>query len=265
MRHVTGPPAPPTPMAGLRLVFLPVFAALTVCGCAPQLVEAPPTPSAAVQVIPKDGAFAGARGRAQAVWVGNRILTAAHVLVPDFENPVLPSEVLLHGERVRILAAQSGDLRALARAYSQASSDPSEWIEDWVVAEVSRSAPTSIPLRICDRPLRPGDRLYAVGVPPAQRTSDLQVLPLTVVEFHVEEDWDHAAMAALERLVAVRTRMRHDLRGWSGSFVGRYDAGAEHWYYVGLLIFGVDDGDGEGGHVVLRPPPEALRPLMEGD
>lgn len=252
--------------AALAALLASVLCALACYGCAPRITEAPPTPSAGLMVQTDSGS----RGRAQAVWIGNRILTAAHVLIPDFDNPVLRTEFWLNGEMVRVLHAESGDPHALARGYSQqyalgTTPDPSDWIEDWVVAEVSKSAPAPAALRLCDRPIRSGDRLYAVGFPPHQDRPHLQALPLTAIDFNMEEQWkqNEATIEALKRLVAVQTPIHPDLSGWSGSFVGRYHRGK--WCYVGLLISGVDPKDGKSAGIVLRPPPQAIRMLLGQD
>lgn len=246
-----------------RITILFALASLVVSGCAPRLSS--DLPSAGL-VVETDS---GRRGRAQAVWIGNRMLTAAHVLVPDFDDPALRTEFWLNGERVRILRAKSGDLNTLAR-YSHydpqgAPPNPSDWIEDWVVAEVSKSGPSPAELCVCDHPIRFGDRLYIVGFPPSEDAPSLQAIPLTALEFYMEKEWeeDEAAKAALKRVVAVRISTGDDLKGWSGSFVGRYRRGK--WCYVGLLIAGVDYEDGRHTCVVLRPPPEALRMLMGQD
>lgn len=235
-------------MPAARLVIGVAATILAPFGCAPRVAEISPTPSATLQ--------AGASGlsRAQAVWVGDWILTAAHVLVGDHENPTLLPEGLLDGEPVQIVDAVSGDLQALAQ------SGPAKWTEDWVVAQVSNSAPSPIPLRLCHRPVKPGVRLFAAGFPPDETRPRLETFPLVVLDWDNETDDDEMG-AALQRIILV-SGPQEALYGWSGAFVGRYDARSRDLRFVGLLIGGVEDEDGEMIHIVVRPPLEALKKVI---
>ncbi len=248
-------------MPSVLLAILAAASALGACGCAPQIRKAPPC--AAIEFVSAQGEVT----RAQGVWIGPLVLTAAHVLIADDEEPVLVSDFLLNGEPVRILRAESGDLPTVARMYSRpAPRDPSEWLEDWAVVEVSSSAPAPGALRVFDGPVRPGDKLFAVGFPPAEESPRLWAVPLTAVRLIAGGDArksEGGPRAALERLIAARAATRIDLRGWSGAFVGRYDAGSGDWQYVGNLIGGAEGEEGERGLLILRPPPEALQWLME--
>jgi hypothetical protein len=109
-------------------------------------------------------------------------------------------------------------------------------------------------------PIEAGDTLYAVGFPPNVEAPEMQTIALRVADV----TWTDGH-AIHPRLIGVRAGARggDDLRGWSGAFVGRYDATRDQWRYVGLLMGLVPDAQGTTAAFVLRPPAGAWDSLTQ--
>jgi len=228
-------------------------------GCAPGLtVES--LPPCAILVVEAAG-DSGFEGRGQGLWIGNRVLTMAHLFTVKDAFP--PTAIYLNGDYTPVVAWRSGDPVMVKRLYSREDTmDAAAWVHDWCGLEVLRAAPTlARGMRLSAAAPRPGERLYAVGYDPSRDGGPPRCVPLVV-----QRGARHAGTGerAPDDIVTVKGPPSLP-RGWSGAFVGRYDAEAREWEYVGQLVAGWIGETGEVvGLAVLRPPPEALEWLMEG-
>jgi hypothetical protein len=245
----------PHPLIPALLLALAALAAI-LCGCAdqaPHFATLPPCATIQRETGSHPHAFRG-----QGLWIGNRILTAAHVLMPGRTSgdPTLTRSVYLNGEATQVLAARTGDLATAARLYSSSAlPTPSDWLEDWAVAEVSRTSSHPSELRVARLPIPEGQTMYIVGFDPASDPPQLRAIPMRVLRASID-----GRGPLPERLIAARAPSRQDLRGWSGAFVGRYDSATGKWEYVGMLVMTLDTDPPT--HLVLRPPPEGIEHLL---
>lgn len=230
-------------------------------GCTHRVLEFQnPPPCAAIQRIDRvDSQMRSQTGaRGQGLWVGDHVLTAAHVLVPLPRKPELIGEFLLNGAPAQILDSQSGDLKTVATISADLSfTDPDQLLEDWVIVRVSRRARVQAAIVPWLGPINAGDTLYAAGFSPKEAAPELRVIPLQVAEVATSN-----GRSIDPRLICVRAENGEDLRGWSGAFVGQYDAPADQWRYVGLLMGIVPDAESSTTAFVLRPPAAALDAMM---
>jgi hypothetical protein len=237
-----------------RLCRVAFVALMCAVGCGHRVLEtreAPPCVLIERIDLSDGGTVAGGRG--QGVWIGDRVLTAAHVLMPVPRRPELVGEVLLNGAPTRILEALSGDLGTVAAISADRSfTHPDQVLEDWAVVRVSATSPRRTVIVPWEGPIKPGDTLYAIGFAPQDAATELRVIGFRVVELV-----SPGGRAADPRLVCIRAE--EDLRGWSGAFVGRYDTTEDTWRFVGLLVGMVPGDHGSMGAFVVRPPAAAWR------
>lgn len=240
-----------------------LLAALACRGCMSRPCEhraGTPPPCTTLQLDAAGGDRSVIRG--QGVRVGNRVLTAAHVLLREGPGggAALADAFLLEGEPARVVSARSGDLTTVAHLYAVAAPPrPADWLEDWAALEVSCAMPPVGRMRIGDGRVRVGERLYVVGVDPRDDEGRVRAVPITVVEAVLRGADDETLP---DRLIPVSSPAREDWRGWSGAFVGRYDAERGEWEYVGQFVMSVENSSGRRVHLVLRPPPDVLAWLM---
>ncbi|TVS09301.1 MAG: hypothetical protein EA423_00270, partial [Phycisphaerales bacterium] len=153
----------PVPWKFASLIQIIVLA-LALGGCQRKLVFESFPPVAVLTPMERTGT-GGARttGLGQGVWVGNRVLTAAHNIWRSEGGWI--SELMMHGgasggsERLRIRSLRTGapDL------------DPDRLVElqgvehDWAAFEVDAKGPRGTRMLVADAIVRPGDELIVAG------------------------------------------------------------------------------------------------------
>mgnify|MGYP001168302667 CR=1 FL=1 len=252
-------PSRPTHLA---LIPITVVLATAVCACAsrhtptsaftPGLTLVPtfsPTPSAALYIAHDDGISSG-----NGVWIGDRVLTARHVLASG--DGALPERVQIDDQLAAIDVVGSGDVEA--RRNPREESVFLKRQEDWIIASVGgRAARETARVLPGDGSVRPGDRLYMVGYD-VRGDRQVHTVPLSVPQ-RVELD-----VPVPERVKLAMLPRVDDWRGWSGSFVGRYLEASDQWEFVGIASSVlIDDEERMQVVAIVRPPEEVVRAFFD--
>lgn len=242
-----------------------VLLASLLAGCAVPPFDSPPAPVHiyAMPVVHGEGDEETVLwSRAQAIVHGRRAITVAH----GFQGSawgMRPPMIVRPGGRRSISVAGVGAYPHTRPPgggidISQRVLDSS--MEDWVAfeAEGPLGDQAAATWRVSATEPAFGELLYAVRETGAGR---FQRVPLR------REPATFGGLDIPDRLYLARGRGTLDMRGWSGSFVGRRDG--DGWELVGMLVGGFDaDGNEQNGREILfiiRPPDAVLRWLLGED
>jgi hypothetical protein len=139
---------------------------------------------------------------------------------------------------------------------------------DWLATGFATAVVADRPLnwRPGEPKIRHGERLFAfcrvdLAASRAGRPPETKVLPLEVVDLSEHMRIDPS------RAFIVQAPLFQDRfsPGWSGSFVGRYDAEADEWEFLGFLaMVTVPDPFKRRLLYVVRPPDDVLDWLLHG-
>ncbi|MBX3315519.1 MAG: hypothetical protein KF902_01500 [Phycisphaeraceae bacterium] len=233
-----------------------VAAAAALSGCASHRALTPtstPTPSVALYIQSEYSATGG-----NGLWIGDRVLTAHHVLASD--DGALPDRVQIDDQLAHVQVVTSGDAGVLRDRHAENIFARRQ--EDWIVASVGGRAPRETPEVLPgDGSVRPGERLYMVGYDIQSGEGGVRT-----VELRAPRELDSDVAVPRGVTIAMLPRV-DDWRGWSGSFVGRYiekgDGG--QWEFVGVASSGMMDAKGRTQVLtIVRPPEDVVRAFFAG-
>ncbi|MFI4915224.1 MAG: hypothetical protein ACIAS6_01805 [Phycisphaerales bacterium JB060] len=243
-----------------------VLLVLTVGGCASPPFAALPAPVRlyAMPVGPDerdDDRFITAH--AQAVVHGRRALTVAHAFQGTLYGPRATSITLPEGPMPVVVAGMGAhpDVQQPEDGIEVTQQELNNSVQDWLAFEAERPLdhPTGVRWRISANEPAFGELLHAVRY--KGRGRGFQRVPFR------RENAGFRGMDTPEGLYFARRTGAIDMRGWSGSFVGRRVGDA--WELVGILVGSFDvDGDERNGRevaIIIRPPEAALRWLLGED
>lgn len=234
-----------------RLLVIATLPLLAACAAPP----APPaTPPPVVSVIAHSTFDPRQWLRGQGIAVGDRVITAAHVITRSSADRV-PRSLRVNGVDVGIRSPMHGDLRAVDALYKSGTmSSPEALAEDWFCFEVAiPHALTDLGLWFDGPAPTPGESLFAVRLDAEHDADAYSFRELKVAEHDPERT------PLPERLLLVRSPGNEELPGWSGCFVGRYvPSRTPAWEFVGILVGEVELPGGDARIVVVRPPGEAV-------
>ncbi len=89
-----------------------------------------------------------------------------------------------------------------------------------------------------------------------------------MIAFELLDEDDRSLPDDIFGIVIPKRYAKHDDKqpgGSSGSFVGRYRAEEGVWELVGMLIGSFRVPDGRLARVIIRPPEDVIRWLLEGE
>ena len=241
---------------------------LAMCGCQRPLVFESLPPVAMLSPMEGSGS-GGARttGLGQGVWVGDRVLTAAHNIWSSEGGWI--SEVMMHGgasggsERLRIRSLRTGapDLDAERLVELKGVQ------HDWAAFEVDAKGPRGTRMLVADPIVRPGDELIVAGweleeAGRTESTATLRMWRATAVRVVRERN---VPFELPEGVFAISIRVEGEIgprEGWSGAMVGRFDREEGLLSYIGQFV-AMDTPEGRRILWCVRPPDDVIEWLME--
>ncbi|TVQ63139.1 MAG: hypothetical protein EA378_02275 [Phycisphaerales bacterium] len=234
------------------------WCALLGAGCASRVPMPESVPVVVSVLIPDPGTDDASR-RVSGTVVGRRVLTAAHVLVIDADGAVDMDWLEVRRAQTQVRSVHHGDLASVATM-----EDPGEplgnFLHDWLAFEAHWRVDNTPPVwEMGDGHVVNGETLYAIRAR-GHWAGEHEVIRLRA---RVAESVNDEPMPV--GMLFVSPRGRNPGRGWSGSFVGRYDAEADRWVFVGMLVGRTRQTNGRKLFIVIRPPEEVIRWLLEGD
>jgi hypothetical protein len=243
-----------------------VLVALILAGCGSPPYAALPAP-VRLYAMPVVRGEAGeetfSTARLQAVVHGRRALTVAHGFQGTLYGP-RASFVMLPGGWMPVAVAGMGahpDVEQPEGGSKITQQELNNSVQDWLAFEAERPLDHEAGVRWRVSPTEPafGELLHVVRHTGGER--GFQRVPFRRENGRFGDD------DTPEGLYFARRAGNIDMRGWSGSFVGRRVD--DHWELVGILVGSFDaDGDERNGREVafiIRPPEAALRWLLGED
>ncbi len=239
---------------------LPCLAFLAGCQSVPPLIS--PPPCATLSVDSPCG-----RVRGQCLVIEDRILTVAHLFARCGEVAT-PRELTVDGLGNAVAEFRAGQLGRVAEGrYSEFARDAPQ---DWAALRVDGNSGSEFMLRIGDGRVSPAETLYVLGFDPQEQHGRLIAVPLRVGVGYLS-DPTHTPLPD-RLLVGLVPPGRRFGSGFSGAFVGRYDATRRAWEYIGQVIYsgsgafteqlpsgGTRTHDSAAVCIVVRPPDDVLR------
>lgn len=234
-------------------IFFGILAA-GCAGCTTVDIRSVP-PSAVLMVLDADGGVQAGQG----VWIEDRVLTALHVLLD--EDWTAPTSIVVGGYPVRFQVEASGDPELLNNEPApDGSDDLVRRAEDWAALKLEGAAHRGGAAVLPGRGgAKPGETLYMVGADVQNGEREIRAVRLRVPRA-VKASVPLPSSVSFARL----PRMR-DWRGWSGSFVGRYDEARDEWEFVGLAAAQHVDARHTGLYIaIVRPPEDVVERFFAG-
>ncbi|TVQ63138.1 MAG: hypothetical protein EA378_02270 [Phycisphaerales bacterium] len=246
----------------IRVMLLVVALALGVsAGCGSRSLEFEPQSwpgvASVIRPNPDGGGYAGT-----ALVSGNRGLTAAHLFYIK-DDQLYEGPVYTRGAFAEARLISHGTVReASSAASSEFAESMRRWREDWAAYETIGSEPAP---EAAWRPMgyraHHGNRVYVVRSRYRRSGERREVASLRIIEppSSAREDLPENVLIGIETRRGARLSA-----GWSGSFVGRYRTHDDTWEFVGIVV-GRLGNKYPHAFVIIRPPEEVIRWLLEGD
>lgn len=243
----------------------PFLIGSVLSGCASPPFASMPAPVCSYSIRVARGEGDGevfGTGYAQAVVHGARALTVAHGFRGSLWGLRSPA-IAVRGGLARVAVAGRG-------AYPDAEPDEGpvavtqerldHIVQDWLAFEAQEPLDTGVPVqwRVSTTEPRFGELLHVVRDAGGGR---FERVPFR------RQNGSFVDLRTPDGVYLAVRRGSIDMRGWSGSFVGRRVG--DQWEFVGVLVGSFDgDGDLRNGRevaMIIRPPETAIRWLLGED